>query len=139
MTSALVQEMVPGGVELIVGGTYDASFGPLVLYGTGGTLVELFSDVSFRMPPLTEQDAADMIAETKGATLLRGFRGAPPADETALRDLLFRVSALLETCPEVQEMDLNPVKALARGVRVVDVRVRVGKRPDPPRARRVVY
>ena len=95
--------------------------------------------MTFRIPPLTDRDAADMIAETKGARLLAGFRGAPAADEAALRDILVRMSALLESCPEVQEMDLNPVKVLDHGARVVDFRVRVGRRPPAPRSRRVVY
>jgi acyl-CoA synthetase (NDP forming) len=102
-------------------------------------MVDLYSDVAFRMPPLTERDAVDMIAETRGAALLRGFRGAPPGDEAAVRDLVLRVSTLLETCPEVLEMDLNPVKVLEKGVRVVDFRIRVGRRPAAARARRVVY
>jgi acyl-CoA synthetase (NDP forming) len=77
--------------------------------------------------------------EVKGTALLRGYRGAPPADEAALRDLLHRVSALVEHCPEVAEMDLNPVKVLRSGARSVDARVRIGRRPVLPPSRRIAY
>jgi acyl-CoA synthetase (NDP forming) len=80
-----------------------------------------------------------MLEEVKGTALLRGYRGAPRADEAALRELLLRVSALVEACPEVREMDLNPVKVLAQGTSVVDARIRVERRPVPPRSRRIVY
>ncbi|MEX0880786.1 MAG: acetate--CoA ligase family protein [Thermoanaerobaculia bacterium] len=139
MTAVLVQEMVPGGVEVIVGATYDAAFGSLVLYGSGGTLVELLSDVSFRIAPLTDLDVADMLEEVRGTALLRGYRGTAPADEAALREILLKVSALLELCPEVLELDLNPVKVLEKGACAVDCRVRVGRPPTSPRARRVSY
>jgi acetyl coenzyme A synthetase (ADP forming)-like protein len=139
MTGILVQAMIPGGVETIVGVVRDPTFGPLVLYGSGGTLVELVSDVSFRLHPLTDVDAREMLEEVKGTALLRGYRGAPRADEAALRELLLRVSALVEACPEVREMDLNPVKVLAQGTSVVDARIRVERRPVPPRSRRIVY
>jgi acetyl coenzyme A synthetase (ADP forming)-like protein len=139
MTGLLVQAMVPGGVEVIVGVVRDPTFGPLVLYGSGGTLVELVSDVAFRLLPVTDVDTAEMLDEVKGTALLRGYRGAPRADEAALRDLILRVSALVETCPEVREMDLNPVKVLSQGVSVVDARIRVERQPAPPRSRRIVY
>jgi len=139
VTSYLVQEMVPGGVEVIVGAVFDRTFGPLVLYGSGGTLVELLGDTAFRIAPLSETDAGDMLNEVKGTACLRGFRGAPPLDERALTDVLLRVSALLEACPEVQEMDLNPVKVFESGARVVDFRIRVGRPPAPARSRRISY
>ena len=139
VTSYLVQEMVPGGVEVIVGAVFDRTFGPLLLYGSGGTLVELLGDTSFRIAPLSDADAADMLNEVKGTARLRGFRGAPPADEKALTDVLLRVSALLEACPEIQEMDLNPVKVFESGAKVVDFRIRVGTPPAPTRGRRISY
>ncbi len=139
LTGFLVQPMVTGGVEVIVGVVRDPTFGPLVVYGSGGTLVELLSDAAFRLHPLTDADAADMLEEVRGTALLRGYRGAPRADEAALRDLLLRVSALVEACPEVREMDLNPVKVLGRGVRVLDARIRVERRAAPRRSRRIVY
>jgi acyl-CoA synthetase (NDP forming) len=139
MTGVLVQEMVAGGVEMIVGATTDPAFGSLVLYGSGGTLVELLADVSFRLPPLTETDVDDMLEEVRGTALLRGYRGAPPADEGALRDILARVAALLTFCPEVLELDLNPVRVLDRGARALDCRVRVGRPAAPARSRRISY
>jgi acyl-CoA synthetase (NDP forming) len=131
MTGALVQELVTGGVELLVGATEDPTFGPVVACAIGGTLAELLNDASFRLHPLTTTDAASMVDELKGARLLRGFRGAPAADEPALRDCLLRVSALLETCPEIVELDINPLRVLPQGVRALDVRVHV----ERPRAR----
>jgi len=131
--------MVPGGIEVVAGIVQDPTFGPLVMYGSGGTLVELLADVAFRLHPITDADAAAMLEEVRGTALLRGFRGAPRADEAALRELLLRLSALAEACPEVQEMDINPVKVLERGCRVVDARARIGKRPVRRASRRVLY
>ena len=139
MTDAVVQKQVSGGVEVIVGATFDPTFGPLVLYGSGGTLVELVHDVSFRLCPATDADADSMLDEVRGTARLRGFRGAPPLDEAALRDAILRVSALVEACPEIREMDLNPVAVLPRGIAVLDARVRVEKRTAPPPSRRIVY
>jgi acetyl coenzyme A synthetase (ADP forming)-like protein len=138
MTAVLVQEMVPGGVEMMAGATFDPTFGPLILCGSGGTLLELVGDVALRLHPLTEVDAHDMLESIRGKALLRGFRGMPPADEAALRTLLLGLSALVEACPEVQELDLNPIKVLPRGAKVVDVRVRVERR-SPRASRRVAY
>ncbi len=139
LTDFLVQSMVPGGVEVLVGITQDPTFGPLVVYGSGGTLVELVADVAFRLHPLTDRDVAAMLDEVKGTALLRGYRGAPRGDESALKEMLLRVSALVENCPEVREMDLNPVKVLPRGVRVVDARIRVGRPPALTPSRRIAY
>ena len=115
MTSVLVQRMVPAGVEMIVGALHDPLFGPLIACGTGGVLVDLLADSAFRLHPLTEPDAVEMIDQLKGARLLRGYRGAAPADETALRDVLLRVSELVTAAPEIQELDLNPVMVMASG------------------------
>ena len=139
LTDFLVQAMVPGGVEVIAGVTNDSTFGPLVLYGSGGTLVELLADVAFRLQPLTDVDVAAMLDEVRGTALLRGYRGAATLDEAALKDLLLRLSALVDACPEVREMDLNPVKVLARGIKVVDARVRIARRPVLPPSRRIAY
>jgi acetate---CoA ligase (ADP-forming) len=138
MSGVIVQRMVPAGIEVLVGATQDPAFGPVIACGTGGTLVELFSDVVFRLQPLTDVDAAEMVNEMKGAPLLRGYRGAPQADEAALREVLLRVSALIESCPQVQEIDINPLKVLPRGVCAVDARIRVGSIP-PVHSRRVSY
>ncbi|HEX6323699.1 MAG TPA: GNAT family N-acetyltransferase [Vicinamibacterales bacterium] len=135
----LVQRMVGGGVEMIVGMTQDPTFGPLILCGMGGVLVDVLADTSFRLHPLTEEGAADMIDELKGARLLRGYRGAPAADEQALAGILLRVSALITLCPDIQELDFNPVKVLPSGAVVVDARVRVERTPPRPNRRRLEY
>jgi acyl-CoA synthetase (NDP forming) len=139
MTAAIVQQMVPGGVEMLVGAVLDPTFGPLVACGSGGVLVDLLSDTTFRLHPLTDLDAADMVAGLRSAPLLRGYRGHAPADERALVDVLLRVSALLEIGPEIQELDINPLKILTRGARAVDVRVRVARRSARPPSRRISY
>jgi Acyl-CoA synthetase (NDP forming) len=139
MTSALVQAMVRGGVEMLVGAVQDPSFGPLIACGTGGVLVDLMQDTSFRLHPLTTVDAADMVNELRGARLLRGFRGAPPADEAALRDVLLRVSALLSFAPEVQELDINPVLVQHTGAFAADLRVRIERPAAALPNRRIVY
>jgi acetyl coenzyme A synthetase (ADP forming)-like protein len=138
MSGVIVQRMVSGGVEVLVGATLDPTFGAVIACGTGGTLVELYSDVVFRLQPLTDIDAAEMVNEMKGTPLLRGFRGAPAADEAALRDALLRMSALMESCPEIQEVDINPLKVLPRGVCALDARIRV-ERPRQARSRRISY
>ncbi|MGD2051596.1 MAG: GNAT family N-acetyltransferase [Acidimicrobiia bacterium] len=129
----LVQEQVPGGHEVLIGMTEDPTFGPLVVFGLGGIYVELLNDVAFRLPPLTDVDAAEMIGEVKSAPLLRGYRGGDPGDLEALQDALLRVSALAEALPEVVEMDLNPVKVRrpGEGVTVVDARMRVRRVGGP--------
>lgn len=121
----LVQEMIDGGVEMAVGVTHDPSFGPLVMVGMGGTLVELHEDVSVRITPLSDVDVREMIDSLRMAPLLRGYRGAAPADEEALVDLVHRVGAMVEDIPEIAELDLNPVFVREQGVAVVDVRLRV--------------
>ncbi len=125
MEGVILQEMVPGGVEVIVGLTQDPSFGPLIMFGLGGILVELIKDVAFRIHPLTDVDAGEMMRSVKGYPLLEGYRGSAPADVAALRQLLLRVSAMVEDVPEIAEMDLNPVKVLSpgEGCCVVDVRI----------------
>ncbi len=124
----LVQPQVGGGTELFVGVTQDPSFGPLVAFGLGGTLVELLRDVAFRITPLTDRDADEMVHAIRGFPLLDGFRGRQPADVDAVREVLLRISALVEAVPEIAELDLNPLVALGRGhgCRILDARVRVG-------------
>ena len=139
MTAALVQRMVPGGVELLIGALVDPTFGPVVACGSGGVLVDLLRDTVFRLHPLTDVDAAEMVESFKGVALLRGYRGRPVADERAVVEALLRVSALLEICPEIHELDMNPLKVLDSGVRAVDVRVRVSGRPVQPSTRRISY
>ncbi len=127
----LVQAMVPGGVEMIVGVVHDRQFGPVVACGTGGTAVELVKDVRVRISPLSDSDATEMVRSLATFPLLDGYRGAPKADVTALEDVLLRVSALVEAHPEVAEMDCNPVMVLPRGTVIVDARVRVEAAPHP--------
>lgn len=139
MTAAVVQEMVPGGVELLVGAIIDPVFGPLVACGSGGVLVDLLGDTTFRLHPVTDVDAAEMIGALKSATLLRGYRGQARCDEAAAVEAVQRVSLVLELCPEIQELELNPLKVLPEGVRAVDVRVRVGSPPPRAADRRISY
>jgi acyl-CoA synthetase (NDP forming) len=138
MTGVVVQRMVPAGVEMLVGATSDANFGPVIACGTGGTLVELFADVVLRLHPLTDADAAEMVNELRGAPLLRGYRGSAAADERALCEVLLRVSALIDACPEILELDINPLKVLPSGVCAIDARMRVGRMVPTP-SRRVTY
>ncbi len=127
MDGALVQPMLTEGVECLVGVVNDPIFGPLIAFGSGGVTAEVMGDVRFRLHPLTDVDADELIASVKVATLLRGFRGSPPADVPALRDLLLRVSRLVDDIPEITEMDLNPVMAgpASSGTVVVDARLRM--------------
>jgi acyl-CoA synthetase (NDP forming) len=136
----LVQEYVPGGHEVFVGVNRDPAFGPLIGCGLGGTLVELGDDVAFRLYPLTDRDAAELIGSGRLARVLRGYRGGPPADRVALTDILLRVSALVEALPEVAELELNPVLVLpsSRGALVVDARVRIMPAEVGPTSAQVV-
>lgn len=139
MTAVLVQQMVPRGVEMIVGALQDPVFGPLIACGTGGVLVDVLADTSFRLHPLSTSDAIEMVAELRGSRLLRGYRGSEPADEGALREVLLRVSQLISVAPEIQEFDLNPVVVLPAGACVADARVRIENPTWPRRGRRVEY
>jgi len=139
MTSLFVQRMSSSGAELFVGITQDPTFGPLLLCGPGGTLVELFGTPSVRLLPLTDTEAAAVLHEKPTRFLIDGYRGTPPADRAAARDLLLRLSQLVEVCPEVQELDLNPVRLFPHGLRVLDVRARVAVTPARQNRRRVSY
>ncbi len=123
----LLQHEIAGGVEALVGVTTDPTFGPVVVCGLGGVLVEVLRDVSFRLPPITDRDAVEMLGALKGSRLLDGYRGSPAADRAALVDVILRISALVEAVPELRELDLNPVKVLApgEGAVVVDARMRI--------------
>lgn len=123
----LVQEFVSGGHEVLIGMFEDPNFGPLIGFGLGGVFVELIGDVAFKIHPLTDLDARDLISEVKSGRLLEGYRGGEPGDIDAVVDALLRLSALVENHPEVVEMDLNPVKVAGpgEGIRVVDARIKV--------------
>jgi len=131
--SYLVQRMIGPGVEMLVGMVHDPSFGPVVVCGSGGTAVELLKDVSVRVSPLTDRDAADMVRSLRTFPLLDGYRGRPKADVGALEDTVLRIGALVEAHPEIAELDCNPVMVLASGAVVVDARIRVeAVTPGPP-------
>jgi acyl-CoA synthetase (NDP forming)/GNAT superfamily N-acetyltransferase len=120
-----VQPMISGGTEVLVGVAEDQTFGPLVVFGLGGTATNVLADHAARLAPLTTTDADSLISSVRAAPLLRGYRGAPAADLDALRDLLLRVSRLVEDLPEVTELDLNPVIARSDGAHIVDARIKV--------------
>jgi len=130
MEGVLVQPMVRGGVEVMVGVTHDPLFGPLIAVGLGGIHVEILGDVQFRITPLTDHDAAGMIRGIKGYRLLSGYRGHPAADIEAIEDVLLRISRLVEEIPNISDLDLNPIFALppGQGCRIVDARIRLETR-----------
>jgi acetate---CoA ligase (ADP-forming) len=129
-TPVLVQPYVRGGAELLAGVVQDPVFGPLVAFGPGGVMAELIGDAGFRIAPLTDVDAEELVLGGKAGRLVRGFRGTPPADASALVDLVQRLARLAEDFPEVAELDLNPVIGLPHGCVAVDARVRVQARPS---------
>ncbi|MGH2586022.1 MAG: acetate--CoA ligase family protein [Dehalococcoidia bacterium] len=118
-----VQRQASPGTEVIVGMTKDPQFGPVIMFGLGGVLVEVLRDVAFRLVPLDPRDAREMIREIKGFAVLEGYRGAQPADLDALEALILNVSRFIEAHPEVEELDLNPVFVYPDGALVVDARV----------------
>jgi len=118
-----VQKMARPGVEVIIGMSKDPQFGPVLMFGLGGILVEILKDVSFRIVPLTRRDASEMIREIKGYSLLEGYRGQEPVDVSSLEELLIKVSSFVEQNPEVKELDLNPTFAYSDGAVAVDARV----------------
>jgi acetyl coenzyme A synthetase (ADP forming)-like protein len=126
-TPVIVQPMISGGTELLAGLVQDPVFGPLVAFGPGGVLAELIGEASFRIAPLTDVDAEELVSSGKAGVLVRGFRGAPAADLPALVDLVGRLSQLGLDLPAVAELDLNPVLALPDGCVAVDARVRVAR------------
>ena len=128
MDGVIVQSMISAGVELMAGVIGDPLFGPLVAFGLGGIHVEILKDVCFRITPLTDRDAHEMVRSIRGYRLLDGYRGHPPADIPAIEDLLLRLSRLVEEVPEISEIDLNPVFALppGQGCRIIDARIRIG-------------
>lgn len=123
IVGVLVQEMVPQGIETIVGSVKDAQFGQTLMFGLGGIFVELLKDVTFRVAPITEQDAAEMVVGVKAFPLLNGYRGSSPGDVKAIVSLLMRVSCLVMEHPEIRELDLNPVMVYPIGAKVVDARI----------------
>jgi acetyl coenzyme A synthetase (ADP forming)-like protein len=132
---ALVQPMVEKGAELLVGIVQDPTFGPLVAFGPGGILAELIGEAGFRIAPLTDADADELVTEGKAGRLVAGYRGAPPANADELRDLLHRLSRLGTDLPEVVELDVNPVIALPDRIVAVDARARVRRVVEAARSK----
>lgn len=118
-----VQPMAKPGTEIIMGMTRDASFGPVIMFGLGGVLVEVLKDVSFRIVPIDKEDAADMLREIQGKKILDGYRGKEPADRARLAEMLVRLSDFVNVTPGIEEIDMNPVFAYRDGAVVVDARI----------------
>jgi acyl-CoA synthetase (NDP forming) len=118
----LVEEMAPPGFEVIVGGTIDITFGPIVMFGLGGLFVELFRDVSFALAPVDREQAMWLINETKGEKILKGFRGKPPLDTNAIADIIVTVSEVMAT-GLIRTIDLNPVTLYPSGALVLDAKM----------------
>ena len=123
-----IQKMAAPGLELVIGMNRDPQFGPMLMFGLGGTLVEILKDVAFRITPLTRQDAREMIRQIKGYRLLEGYRGQPPVDIEYLEEMLMKLSAFIEENPEIREMDINPVLAYKKGAVAVDARIIVNNK-----------
>lgn len=118
-----IQKMAAPGLELVIGMTRDPQFGPMLMFGLGGTSVEILKDVAFRITPLTRQDAREMVRQIKGYRLLEGYRGQPPVDIEYLEEMLMKLSAFVEENPEIKEMDINPLFAYKKGAVAVDARI----------------
>ncbi len=121
-----VQPMAGAGTEVIMGMTKDPQFGPVLMFGLGGVLVEVLKDVAFRVVPLEPRDAGQMVRDIKGFPVLEGYRGAPPADLAALESILMKLSEFAAANPEVNELDLNPIFAYDDGAIAVDARIVLG-------------
>ncbi|HSM73812.1 MAG TPA: acetate--CoA ligase family protein [Desulfobacterales bacterium] len=125
----LVSPMAREGMEVIIGTKRDDQFGPVIMFGLGGVLVEILKDVAFRVLPISHLSAEKMIEEIRSAPLLNGFRGMPACDKKALRKLLVKCSEIVEAYPDIQEMDLNPVISHEKGLSIVDARIILTAQP----------
>ena len=119
----ITDSMIPQGTEIIIGMMKDPHFGPVIMLGLGGIFVEVLKDISFRILPVEERDAEEMINEIKGFKILKGIRGEEPKDIEAIKDLLLKISQLTLDNPEINEIDLNPVFVFNKGLQVVDARM----------------
>jgi len=119
----LVTPMIESGIEVIIGTKIDDQFGPVVMFGIGGTMVEVLKDVVFRVLPISYYSARKMVREIRSARLLDGFRGTPPCDKKAIERLLMTVSEVIESYPEIEELDLNPVIVHEHGLKIADARI----------------
>lgn len=118
-----VQKMIQPGTEVIVGTSKDPQFGPVIMFGLGGIFVELLKDVSFRVIPVEQRDAQEMIKEIKGYPLLQGYRGKEPANISALVEIILKISKLIEENPHIKELELNPIFAYRNKAVAVDARI----------------
>ncbi len=119
----LIQEMAPSGTEVIVGSIKDPQFGPALMFGLGGIFVEVLKDVTFRIAPITEDEAEEMISEVKAYPLLKGYRNTPPADIKAIIKILMSTSRLIMDHMDIKELDLNPIMVYEKGAKTVDARI----------------
>lgn len=119
----LVQEMAPPGTEVIVGSIKDPQFGPAIMFGLGGIFVEVLKDVTFRIAPIADDEAMEMISEVKAYPLLMGYRKTPPADLKAISNILLSTSRLVMDHMEIKELDLNPIIVYEKGAKTVDARI----------------
>lgn len=123
ISGVIAYSMIPQGTEIIIGMMKDPCFGPTIMFGLGGIFVEILKDISFRILPLEERDAEEMIFEIKGYQILKGIRGETPKDVKSIRDVLVKISQLVMENPEIKEIDLNPVFVFNKGLQVVDARM----------------
>ena len=123
ITGVLVQEMAPSSTEVIVGAVKDPQFGQALMFGLGGIFVEVLKDVTFRIAPITDDEAREMITEVKAYPLLKGYRNTPPADIDAIVKILLSTSNLVTEHEEIKELDLNPVMVYRKGAKTVDARI----------------
>jgi len=123
IVGVLVQEMVPPSTEVIVGAIKDPQFGPSVMFGLGGVFVEVLKDVTFRVAPITEDEAREMLTEVKAYPLLKGYRNLPPADTEVIVKILLNTSRLVTEHQEIKELDLNPIMVYEKGAKTVDARI----------------
>jgi len=119
----LIQEMAPQSTEIIVGATKDPQFGPTLMFGLGGVFVEILKDVTFRIAPVTEDEAREMITEVRAYPLLKGYRNMPQADIEAIVGILLNTSRLVMEHQEIKELDLNPIMVYEKGAKTVDARI----------------
>jgi acetyl-CoA synthetase (ADP-forming) len=119
----IVQEMAPPSTEVIVGAIKDPQFGPTLMFGLGGVFVEILKDVTFKVAPITEEEAREMLTEIKAYPLLKGYRNLPPADTEALVKILLNTSRLVTEHMEIKELDLNPIMVYEKGAKTVDARI----------------
>ncbi len=119
-----VQRQIPDGQEVIIGAVRDPLFGPLMMFGSGGIEVEGLKDVAFALAPLNQAEAREMIRKTWAGRKLKGFRNIPPVDEESVIDVLIKLSFLAYEHPEIEEIEINPLRVLAKGAVAVDVRIK---------------